>query len=366
MYSEVPQIVTQINENTYPITTTIDAPFVEVTSVNGMTGDVIVNIILDNFKPNYYYQKNTAIIYNSGLYYAKANFTSGPTFDIHDWDTPSFAQEQANWAETDTSSNAYIKNKPALANVATSGNYGDLNNIPTDLVHDSSYVHTDENYTSTEKAKLSGIEAGAQVNPTVSALVDLFYPVGSYYETSDTAFDPNVTWGGEWIEDTKGRATVAKADSGTFDTVGNTGGDETVTLTSNNLPTHTHTYDKASTTTGAATGNTGSTTLTTDQIPSHNHGGAFSYDSASNKITNGGCYQGGGGTLLNVLHIESSTTHSILPVSVGSGQGHTHTLNSHTHSITNSSTSSGNGGFSNTAINNLQPYIVVKRWHRIS
>lgn len=30
----------------------------------------------------------------------------------------------------------------------------------------------------------------------------IYYPVGSYYETSDTSFDPNVTWGGTWISET--------------------------------------------------------------------------------------------------------------------------------------------------------------------
>ena len=60
-------------------------------------------------------------------------------------------------------------------------------------------------------------------------MVDIFYPVGSYYETSDTTFDPNVTWGGTWVEDTKGKVTVAKADSGTFSSVGSTGGSETAT-----------------------------------------------------------------------------------------------------------------------------------------
>jgi hypothetical protein len=38
---------------------------------------------------------------------------------------------QSNWTETDTSSLAYIKNKPNLATVATSGSYGDLSNKPT-------------------------------------------------------------------------------------------------------------------------------------------------------------------------------------------------------------------------------------------
>lgn len=363
MFNEVPQIVTQINENTYPLTTTIDAPFVEVTSVNGMTGDVIVNIILGSFTPNYYYQKGAAIIYNSGLYYAKDTFTSGDTFDIDDWDFPVFVQEQADWTENDTSSNSYIKHKPTLAQVATSGQFADLSGTEN-VVEDADYVHTDNNYTDIEKTKLSGIENGAQVNPTTSALVDLFYPVGSYYETSDTTFDPNVAWGGTWVEDTKGRATVAKADSGTFATLGGTGGSETVTISSANLPTHTHTYDKASTTTGAATGNTGSTTLTTNQIPAHYHtAGRYDGYIIENKIAT----DGGGGNSNNCITVNTGSTTSSSRISTnntGGGQGHTHTLNSHTHSITNSSTNSGNGGFANTAMNNLQPYIVVKRWHR--
>lgn len=38
---------------------------------------------------------------------------------------------QSNWTETDTSSAAYILNKPNLSTVATSGNYNDLTNKPT-------------------------------------------------------------------------------------------------------------------------------------------------------------------------------------------------------------------------------------------
>lgn len=29
-----------------------------------------------------------------------------------------------------------------------------------------------------------------------------FYPVGSYYETSDSNFDPNNSWGGTWVSET--------------------------------------------------------------------------------------------------------------------------------------------------------------------
>lgn len=33
-------------------------------------------------------------------------------------------------------------------------------------------------------------------------IFDTFYPVGSYYETSDSTFDPNTAWGGTWQKDT--------------------------------------------------------------------------------------------------------------------------------------------------------------------
>ena len=38
---------------------------------------------------------------------------------------------QSDWAETNTESMSYIKNKPELSSVATSGNYDDLLNKPT-------------------------------------------------------------------------------------------------------------------------------------------------------------------------------------------------------------------------------------------
>ena len=45
-----------------------------------------------------------------------------------------------------------------------SGSYNDLTDVPDDLVEDGDYVHTDNNYTDTEKSKLEGIESGAEAN----------------------------------------------------------------------------------------------------------------------------------------------------------------------------------------------------------
>lgn len=55
------------------------------------------------------------------------------------------------------------------------------------------------------------------------SLLDLFYPVGCFFETTDGNFDPNVAWGGVWEEDTSGQVLVAEsADVGD---AGDTGGD---------------------------------------------------------------------------------------------------------------------------------------------
>ncbi len=58
-------------------------------------------------------------------------------------------------------------------------------------------------------------------------LFDLLYPIGTYYETSDSNFNPNTTWYGTWVQDTKNQTTVSKGDSGTFATLGADVGAET-------------------------------------------------------------------------------------------------------------------------------------------
>ena len=52
-------------------------------------------------------------------------------------------QVQSDWAETDTTSMSYIKNKPELSSVATSGNYDDLINKPEMTTETLTFV--DEN-----------------------------------------------------------------------------------------------------------------------------------------------------------------------------------------------------------------------------
>ncbi len=110
--SEAPQLQTVMQDGLAPITTVVNAPWVAVTSVNGKTGDVVIEVKLGTFEPNHYYEQGTAILYNGYLYYAKQNFDSGTSFNADDWQAPDFDQVQADWNTTTTTAKSYIKNKP--------------------------------------------------------------------------------------------------------------------------------------------------------------------------------------------------------------------------------------------------------------
>lgn len=133
--------------------------------------------------------------------------------------------------------------------------------------------------------------------------LNMFYPVGSYYETSDISFDPNTAWGGTWVLEAEGQVHVS---AGSTYTAGDTGGSET----------HYH-----------ATGNH---TLTVDEIPSHTH--TFSYAQYG---------RGTGTSTASALQYSGSTKTTDAR---GGGQAHNH----------------GN----TDSASNMMPYIVVNRWHR--
>ena len=57
--------------------------------------------------------------------------TSGSYDDLTDKPSIPAAQVQSDWSQSDNTQVDYIKNKPSLASVATSGDYDDLNNKPT-------------------------------------------------------------------------------------------------------------------------------------------------------------------------------------------------------------------------------------------
>lgn len=108
-----------------------------------------------------------------------------------------------------------------LGAVAFSNDYDDLNGKPTiptktsDLINDSGFI---------DQSDLQNL------------LVDLVYPVGSYYWSSNST-NPGTIFGGTW-EQIKDKFILAVGD--TYTAVDITGGETTHTLTVQEMPGHTH------------------------------------------------------------------------------------------------------------------------------
>lgn len=150
---------------------------------------------------------------------------------------------------------------------------------------------------------------------TLKALFDFIYPIGSYYETSDTNFDPNAIWGGTWILEAEGQVhisagtnyTIAGASTNTTD-----GGEATHTLTTTEMPSHLHSAV-------------------------NNDAGFMAYKWNSGVARNRFATATSG----TLKYVFSSSTADDLIYATQSG-------------------ATGGGG----AHNNMPPYIIVNRWHR--
>lgn len=106
---------------------------------------------------------------------------------------------------------------------------------------------TPMNATNLNKMDTGIYDAFEAIDNIASTLLNIFYPVGSYYETSDTTFNPGTSWGGTWVLENPGIVHVSAGGSysvsgaagdsgkGTKD-----GGDATVTLNVNQMPSHAH------------------------------------------------------------------------------------------------------------------------------
>lgn len=185
-------------------------------------------------------------------------------------------------------------------------------------------------------------ELDALTDTLTTALLDRFYPVGCVVITFEEMKDQDLIarYGGSaWSPIQGGRFLITPDSKHAINT---TGGSSTVTLTTNNLPSHSHTYYRSNT-------STGSHTLTIDEMPSHNHlHHYYNYG-------NGG---GANGLAYNI------TTGDYVGIDTGGMQG-AGGGGSHTHSITRTSVNSGSTG-SGTAVNIEPPYIAVYMWRRIA
>lgn len=126
-------------------------------------------------------------------------------------------------------------------------------------------------------------DAGLSTAAGRSDLIDLFYPVGSIYMTENGLFNPNTQFGGTW---TRIQDRFLMAAGQTYPATTPEGGSATATLTTDNLPAHTHEVGAhghglsgiKTWVNGHVHGyqappsDTNGTAITTAQMPGHNHG----------------------------------------------------------------------------------------------
>lgn len=173
------------------------------------------------------------------------------------------------------------------------------------------------------------ITAGELVDADLAA--KKAWPLNSIF-TATVPTNPNTLLGfGTWARFGKGRVLVSQDEAQTeFDSVEETGGAKTVTLTSDQIPAHTH-----------------SVPAHTHTIPGHSHGirvewGPADPSGSSNRLTRVGSVGPGG------------TTDTADGVTQGSG------------TLTSNSGGGGTSGSAGTggAHENMPPYIVVYMWKR--
>lgn len=81
------------------------------------------------------------------------------------------------------------------------------------------------------------------MNEIKNVINNLIYPIGTYYETSDLNFNPNIVWGGTWELENDGTVLVSKssATGSKFNVnLGTVVGEENHTLTIGEMARHNH------------------------------------------------------------------------------------------------------------------------------
>lgn len=166
---------------------------------------------------------------------------------------------------------------------------------------------------------------GKLLKDYIKEFTGALYPVGSIYMSVKNT-NPSTYFGGTWVAWGTGRVPVGvNANDTNFATVEKTGGASAVTLTTAQMPSHTH-----------AKG-----TLTTASTGGHTH------DLKNQKASWG---TSGGNRVL----IDATSGYTAVSNKTTTSAG------SHSHTISGSTAAAGSGN----AHNNLQPYITCYMWKR--
>ena len=176
------------------------------------------------------------------------------------------------------------------------------------------------------------------------------YPVGAYYVSSSST-SPATLFGGTWVQ-IQNRFILA---AGSSYSVGATGGSATVKLTTDNLPSHSHSCGSA-----GSHSHTRGTMEITGSITSTDHTGDYKEAlTNSDEISSSGALSVD--NRVNVTGFPSSAdsnaSYRTIKLKASDGwTGSTNSTGSHTHTI-------GATG-KNTAVTTMPPYIVAYVWRR--
>jgi hypothetical protein len=232
--------------------------------------------------------------------------------------------------------NADIKSSAAIA----FSKMADLT-VSRALVSDSSGDVSVSAVTSTEIGYLDGVSSAIQTQidtkTTLAAALAAVYPVGSIYINATSSTNPATLLGfGTWSAFGAGRVMVGIDSSDSdFDGAQETGGAKTVTLSTSNLPSHTHTFS----------GTTGSTTPSMTATDSgHSHGITLK----------------GNVPAVTTSPASSSASDTTTGTTASAQANVTISGGAHTHTFSGTTGSTGSG----SAVSIVQPYITVYMWRR--
>ena len=186
----------------------------------------------------------------------------------------------------------------------------------------------------------------AAINEVKSQIFDLVYPIGSIYISTQNT-NPSTIFGGTWVAWGNGKVPVGvNTDDTDFNSSEKTGGSKTVSLNSNNLPSHNHSVNSINIASSGS--HTHSTTAKTVQDALK----------ISDSIMGWAPNQRSGGENSSITAINVTDARSfyidIPSLSIPSSGGHTHSVPSH------NTNSAGSG----EAFSNLPPYITCYMWKR--
>ena len=186
---------------------------------------------------------------------------------------------------------------------------------------------------------VNGIPLEEYLDQRFQSMLGEMYPVGSIYFSVKNE-NPSSKFGGTWVAWGSGRVPVGvNSSDGNFNSVEKTGGASTVTLTTAQIPKHTHSVS-------GYTNSTGSHAHIENDLLWANEKSTTGGSSDKHQVVRGGA----GGVWLTCRTQGGGMRAELQTLRTG--------LHSHTFSCTSESSGSGN---SHT---NLQPYITCYMWKR--